>query len=176
MSLVHEALEKAAREKARKSGPLAPSPSSGSGLPQQVNLPAAIPPSPSGVGLPTATSRRSRLPWLLAVVALLAIGVALWFAVKAYRQVEQALQPPSPTPAPVNVVAPVPEGVAPAPVLESRYKVSGIMRDPDGTFVAVINGKVVSETQFVEGAIVKKIERDRVTLDVDGKETVLRLF
>lgn len=172
MSLVHEALEKAAREKQRKTGPVAPPPPSGSGQPQQVNLPAATP-------------RRSRWPWVLAAVALVAVFAALWFAVKAYRQVEQALTPPAPPPPatakvvepPVQARTPLPQPPpAPLPVTESRYKVSGIMRDPDGTFVAVINGKVVSETHYVDGATVKKIERDRVTLDVDGRETTLRLF
>lgn len=160
MSLVHEALEKAAREKARKTGPV---PSSGSGLPQQVNLPGATP-------------RRSRLPWVLAGVALIAVLVALWFAVRAYRQVEQAFQPPTPPPTPVKAIEPAPVVVTPAPATETRFKVTGIMRDPDGTFVAVINGKVVSETHYVDGATVKKIERDRATLEVDGKEVVLRLF
>jgi hypothetical protein len=173
MSLVHEALEKAAREKQRKTGS---APFRGSGLP------AATLPAPSGSGLPTATPRRSRLPWLLAGVALIAVLAALWFAAKAYRQVEQALTPSASAPAkvidpPVAARTPLPPPPpAPVPVTESRYKISGIMRDPDGTFVAVINGKVVSETHYVDGATVKKIERDRVTLDVDGKETVVRLF
>jgi hypothetical protein len=170
MSLVHEALEKAAREKQRKTGVVAVA-ARGSGLP------AATPPAPSGSGLPTATPRRSRLPWLLAGVALIAVLAALWFAAKAYRQVEQALTPPPLAPAaPVKIVEPAPVVVPPVPVVESRFKLTGIVRMPEGEYSAVINGKPMYETQYVDGAIVKKIERDRVTLDVDGKETVLRLF
>jgi hypothetical protein len=59
---------------------------------------------------------------------------------------------------------------------ESRYKISGIMKDPDGKPVAVLNGRVTYEGYFVDGATVKKIDTDRVTLDVKGQEVVLRLF
>ncbi len=47
---------------------------------------------------------------------------------------------------------------------------------PDGGFGAVINGKNVREGYYIDGAIVKKIERDRVTLNVNGNEVVLRLY
>lgn len=41
---------------------------------------------------------------------------------------------------------------------------------------AVINGRIVNESGYVDGATVKKIERDSVTLvDAQGKEIVLRL-
>ena len=160
MSLVHEALEKAAREKGRRGGEPQPAPAP---------LPATLAPPPP---------RRSRTGWWVAGVALAMIGGGLWFAARVYRQVEQALTP-VPAPAvkvsvPVGPVAPVTP--PPGPVTEPRFTVTGIMRDPDGTFVAVVNGKMVAETHFVDGAVVKRIERDRVTLDVAGKETVLRLF
>ena len=43
-------------------------------------------------------------------------------------------------------------------------------------YSAVINGHVVAREQYVDGAIVKSVERDRVTLNVDGREIVVRLF
>lgn len=50
------------------------------------------------------------------------------------------------------------------------------MTDPDGKFVAVLNGRVAYEGYYIDGATVKKIERNRVTIDADGHEQVLRLF
>lgn len=50
------------------------------------------------------------------------------------------------------------------------------MKDPDGKYVAVLNGRVAYEGYYIDGATVKKIERDRVTVEVTGRETVLRLF
>ena len=64
----------------------------------------------------------------------------------------------------------------PAAPVDPRYRITGIMKDPDGKYCAVINGKIVSETQFVDGATIKKIERDRVTLEIAGRESILRLF
>jgi hypothetical protein len=64
----------------------------------------------------------------------------------------------------------------PAAADESKYKLSGIMKDPDGKFVAVLNGRVAYEGYFIDGATVKKIERDRITIDDHGREAVLRLF
>ena len=59
---------------------------------------------------------------------------------------------------------------------ESSFKLSGIMKDPDGKRVAVLDGRVAYEGYFIDGATVKKIETDRVTLDVKGHDVVLRLF
>ena len=59
---------------------------------------------------------------------------------------------------------------------ESKYKISGIMKDPDGKPVAVLNGRVAYEGYFIDGATIKKIDPDRVTLDVKGQDLVLRLF
>jgi len=58
---------------------------------------------------------------------------------------------------------------------ESQSKISRIMKDPDGKPVAVINGHVAYEGYYVDGAIVEKIETDRVTLDVKGQKELLRL-
>ena len=60
--------------------------------------------------------------------------------------------------------------------IESQYDLTGITQFPDGRQAAVINGQLRSEDQYVDGAIIKKIERDRVTLDVDGQVLVKRLF
>jgi len=83
-------------------------------------------------------------------------------------------------------VTPTPDSAAPASVPvssstapatdESKYKLSGIMKDPDGKPVAVLNGRVAYEGYFIDGATVKKIETDRAILDVKGQEVVLRLF
>ena len=50
------------------------------------------------------------------------------------------------------------------------------MKDPQGNYCAVINGRVVYVEQYIDGAVVKNIERDRVTLDENGREAVVRLF
>ena len=84
---------------------------------------------------------------------------------------------PQPTVPPIDSAAApsVAPPVAPA-IDESKYKLSGIMKDPDGKPVAVLDGRVAYEGYFIDGATVKKIETDRVTLDVKGHELVLRLF
>jgi type II secretory pathway component PulC len=64
----------------------------------------------------------------------------------------------------------------PSPADASRYKITGIMKDPQGNYCAVINGRVLYVEQYIDGAVVKKIERDRVTLDENGREAVVRLF
>jgi hypothetical protein len=69
----------------------------------------------------------------------------------------------------------VPRTTAP-PIDESKYKISGIMKDPDGKPMAVINGRAAYEGYYVDGATVEKIETDRVTIDVKGQKAVLRLF
>jgi hypothetical protein len=61
---------------------------------------------------------------------------------------------------------------------DSKYKISGIMPDPavNGKYGAILNGRVVYEDHYIDGAIVKRIERDRVTLDVSGREVIVRLY
>ena len=43
-------------------------------------------------------------------------------------------------------------------------------------YSAIINGHVVTREQFVDGAVVKAVESDRVTLTVNGRDVVVRLF
>jgi hypothetical protein len=102
---------------------------------------------------------------------------------------------PSPAPATEAVAAPKAQSVEasvainkeePAPPAvqqpsaqpaEPRFKLSGITRDPDGKYWAIINGKLRDQDQYVDGATIKSVERDRVTLDLgNGQTTVLRLF
>jgi hypothetical protein len=80
-------------------------------------------------------------------------------------------QPPSDSATPANVPSPSPPAVD-----ESKYKLSGIMKDPDGKYVAVLDARVVYEGYYINGATVEKIENDRVTLDVNGQKIVRRLF
>src|ERR1043166_409768 len=61
-------------------------------------------------------------------------------------------------------------------VSDVRFKLTGIMGEPKGGFSAVVNGKSVVENSYVDGAKVKKIDRDQVALDLDGHEVVIRLF
>jgi hypothetical protein len=82
-----------------------------------------------------------------------------------------AAQPSSDPATPPNVPPPA----APA-IDESKYKLSGIMKDPDGKNVAVLDSRVVYEGYYIDGATVEKIEPDRVTLDVKGQKVVRRLF
>ena len=56
-----------------------------------------------------------------------------------------------------------------------RFKLTGIMSVPEGGFSAVINGKAVVENDYVDGATVKRIDRDRVALDLNGHELMVRL-
>ncbi|HUJ09350.1 MAG TPA: hypothetical protein VL171_04930 [Verrucomicrobiae bacterium] len=58
---------------------------------------------------------------------------------------------------------------------DQPFKLTGIMNLPDGDLLAVINGKVVVEKNYVDGATVKKIDRDQVTLDLNGHDFVVRL-
>jgi hypothetical protein len=91
------------------------------------------------------------------------------------------IAPPAPTPsaqpaADSTATANVPPPPAPASASdESKYKLTGIMKDLDGKPVALLNGHMVSEGSDVDGATVEKIDSDRVTLDAKGQKTVLRL-
>jgi hypothetical protein len=155
MSVTHEALEKAAREKER-------------------HAPPPPPLAPAPVAAPPVRPKRKPTRWIVrgvSVAALIVVGLFLWRAAGTFRQVEQVLQPPPPPPVPV-VAPPKPP---PEPVVESRYKVTGIMGLP-GQYSATVNGQLVTEAQYVDGAIVKRIERDRVVLDVNGRELVVRYF
>jgi hypothetical protein len=218
MSLVHEALRKAEREKQRKAGtvPDAPPAPHHSAPPQpaQSHTPvAASPVAPPMRGAqnhpqPPAPERsrdtnHSLLPALIGCVAIVAI-IAIVFLVSnassVLRQTKEIVPASAASAARVPVVqstatadpsagAPsvaqptadsattpgVPRTTAP-PIDESKYKISGIMKDPDGKPMAVINGRAAYEGYYVDGATVEKIETDRVTIDVKGQKAVLRLF
>ena len=50
------------------------------------------------------------------------------------------------------------------------------MGNPDGQLSAVLNGRTVFEGYVMDGITIKKIERDRVTIEINGQESVLRQF
>jgi len=56
-----------------------------------------------------------------------------------------------------------------------RFRLTGVMNLPDGGLVAVINGKLVDEESYIDGANVKKIDHEQVTLDLNGHEFAVRL-
>jgi hypothetical protein len=213
MSLVHEALQKAEREKQRKLGTMPSTPVSHN-VPQVVSTPVIHTPIATApvahvahepaiqktVALVEETTEANNflLPALIFCVAIVAI-IAIVFLVSnatsvlrpsrenapvattaASAPVMQSALPVAPQP----TVPPATESAAPATVPppaapvadESKYKISGIMKDPDGKPVAVLNGRVAYEGYFIDGATIKKIDPDRVTLDVKGQDLVLRLF
>jgi hypothetical protein len=117
----------------------------------------------------------------VAIVAIMAIVFLVSNASSALRQSKESPTGAAAVPAELQPTAKpptdsaAPPQVAPA-IDESKYKLSGIMKDPDGKYVAVLNGRVAYEGYYIDGATVEKIEPDRVTLDVNGQKTVLRLF
>ena len=205
MSLVHEALQKAEREKQRKLG-TAPSPPISHATPQPapaVHQPVAAAPVPAVLHAATtpaverpAERRGFLLPALVSFCGLAAIVAIFLLVMAGLRQPREQTSVPAtpgaaapttkaavaatPQPAvPQPTAAAAPANVPPpaAPVAdESKYKLSGIMKDPDGKPVAVLNGRVAYEGYYIDGATVKKIETDRAVLDVKGQELVLRLF
>jgi hypothetical protein len=208
MSLVHEALQKAEREKQRKLG-TAPSQPISYAAPHPVSTPVVHTPvgaAPVASHKPAAPveqppkTNNVLLPVLIGCVAIVATVAVVFLvsnATSVLRQSKestpvaasaapapaaQSTSPAVPLPIvtpPIGAAAPasvpVPAVSAPA-VDESKYKLSGIMKDPDGKPVAVLNGRVAYEGYFIDGATVKKIETDRAILDVKGQEVVLRLF
>lgn len=214
MSLVHEALQKAEREKQRKAAaapkasvaaPIAPLGQSASV--QAPRLPEPITSSPhpviSGKPVPPveASPRANQflLPVLIgcvAIVAIIAIVFLVSNATSALRQSKEvsvapatvvsapAAKLPEPPPLPTHrAVQASAESAAPSvpapvtsPASDSKYKLSGIMKDPDGKYVAVLNGRVAYEGYYIDGATLKKIEQDHATIEVNGREQVLRLF
>lgn len=221
MSLVHEALQKAEREKQRKTGvapapphkfspPPAPAPSFSPSESRQAEPSATV--SVTGTfaaGQPVAAvsvdgpaKKQSSFLTLLivsvAVVAIVAIVFLASLAASAIRDSRRvvgdgaaAALPAAPAaqaavaqPATAAAVA-GPAAAEPAapqeqqPAVTSpdpRYKISGITKDTDGKYWAIINGQLRSEDEYIDGAIVKSVERDRATLDVNGQTVVLRLF
>jgi len=212
MSLVHEALQKAERERQRKIG-MAPSAPISHGAPQPGATPvvhasaasastaqathAVAPAKPAAPVEEPPKANNFLLPALIGCVAIVAIIAIVFIVSNATAVLRQSKEKPpvaasaatapvaqSTSPAALQLTVPPPADSAPlasvpppvAPMTnESRYKISGIMKDPDGKPVAVLNGRVTYEGYFVDGATVKKIDTDRVTLDVKGQEVVLRL-
>jgi type II secretory pathway component PulC len=60
--------------------------------------------------------------------------------------------------------------------LSETPKLSGIMGNPDGRLSAVVDGRTVYEGYVLDGKTVKRIERDRVILEVDGREMILQPY
>ena len=181
MSLVYEALQKAEREKERKTGAIPAAPAA---VPPQPVRTAAAPPATPAVA--PKDNSRSYLSVLIVGVSLVAVAALAYVVVIASQRATE-LRPNSEggsrpgVTAPETAVRPEPrppaEAAATATATENnpRFKLTGIMKMGD-SFGAVINGRVVYQDNYVDGAVVKKVERDRVTLDVNGRETVLRLF
>ena len=186
MSLVYEALRKAEREKERKTGHVS--------LPQPVSAEPRLTQSPAAnIAVHAATSPvhaggAPAIPdigvrtvsGLIVVVAVLAIAAtAVWFYAATKRHSGSAKAPETAaTPDAVRPETPPAQTAVPAATTtenDPRFKLTGIMIMGD-SYGAVINGHIVYDGHYVDGAIVKKVERDRVTLDWNGRETVLRLF
>jgi hypothetical protein len=220
MSLVHEALQKAEREKQRKTGvaPISsavPIPKPAPSEPRTAapiasaavakETVAARPTAPP----PAATPQRQQtiMPVVIACVAVVAIVAIVYLVSQATSTIRRsnevvsasaahgesrgagaersrsvATAPTVPVVQPAALTEQSPPAATPALAAAAAaepagFKLTGIMKDPaSDKFAAVLNGRVVYEGYSVEGATVKKIERDRVTLDLAGRETVLRLF
>ena len=164
MSLVYEALQKAAQESQRTAGRPAPP-----------IVPAPLPQPPVAAAPP-----RSSAPtiWITGFSVML-FAVAVSALIVMAKKTTPPTPPPTTTP-PVTAVTPAPAAVpavasADSTANDPRFKLTGIMQLGE-KYSAVINGHVVAREQYVDGAIVKSVERDRVTLNVDGREIVVRLF
>jgi hypothetical protein len=213
MSLVHEALLKAEREKQRKAAaapsatvaaPAAPlgqakliyAPRSVEPLSPVAREPVTVKTAPAGKA--PSRSNQFLLPILIGcvgIVATIAIVFLVGNATSTLRQSKEvspapatvvsapAAKLPEPPPLPAQRTAQVSaEPSAPSsppPVTSSadnsKYKLSGIMKDPDGKYVAVLNGRVAYEGYYVDGATVKKIEHDHVTIEANGRDRDLQL-
>lgn len=182
MSLVYEALQKAEREKHRQTATAPP--------PAAVASPAPTPATPTtAVAVPPpathAPGRRGQHYRAILIVcgAVVGLAVAMYFFVTGMRQfAEQKTAPPPSSPlAGDSTTAPTPLPVSPplaapsATANDPRFQLTGIMKMGDD-YAAVINGRIVQVEHYVDGAIVTSISRDRVTLTVDGREVVVRLY
>ena len=198
MSLVHEALLKAEREKQRKTGgapvfarwaqPVAPRPA-----PPREEKPVAPTKTPGFPQTPVspapASAQKSHQTVLVVVaacVALVAIVAIVFMVNRTTFTARKTASPEVSNPTPVAsaparsessspIETPIQPAATSSPADASRYRITGIMKDPQGNYCAVINGRVVYVEHYIDGAIVKKIERDRVTLDENGREFVVRL-
>lgn len=164
MSLVHEALQKAAREKQRQTGapgPLAPAPAPP--VPVAATRPVPTPAAPA--------PRARQLWWGLAMVCVTVVGVVA-LVLLLRKPATNAATPQSPPP-PATVATAPSQPVPPVAVQSPGFKLTGIMQDPDGSYLAVLNGRPVAAGQFVDGATVKRIERDRLILEINGHESTV---
>jgi CubicO group peptidase (beta-lactamase class C family) len=130
---------------------------------------------PAAVALPT-THARWPAAWIAGTLALIVVAgiVALVFHGRTPLQPATSaavVEKPAPAPPP-----PAPTSSPPAIPAPATFSLTGIMKDPGGQYCAVLNGRVVYEGHVVEGATVKSIDRDRVTMEQNDRETVLRLF
>ncbi len=211
MSLVHDALQKAEREKMRKAG-LQPAPAP---KPSQPFIPGRPPPGDSApiphsavsqpkvdpfaalvLDAPAQKKSSPLLPMLIGIVAMVAL-VAIAFLVtlaasnfsvsSSAGQPRTAAAPAAPVqPAPAHATAPpIAPATEPATAaakppppgsVVSGFQLTGIMPNAEGQYLAIINGNIVSPSSAVDGATVKSIDRNAVTLDLNGKEIVLRLM
>jgi len=183
MSLVYDALQKAEREKERRVNS-APAPV----------VPVKEPPRTAvttPVVQPPVQSPRNYLTALIVCVSLVAVAAIVYIVMVAAKSFTEkqtvAVTPPtvvtdggtravSAESKPANLTEQAPPAApASSTANDPRFQLTGIMKMGEN-YGAVINGRIVYETQYVDGAIVKKVERDRVTLNVDNREIVVRLF
>ena len=165
MSLVYEALQKAEREKERKTGV----------------APVTPPKPPVTAAAPPPVTKPARAPHhylaIVTVAGAVLLLVAAYYLVGATSSSRPvAAETPLPQ-KPAETPPPTPVEPPPATQTENdpRFKLTGIMGKPDGGFGAIINGRSVYEGNYIDGATVEKIERDRVTLNYNGRVLVLRL-
>jgi len=130
-------------------------------------------------GLQPAHERPSGLPVVVLLTLLIpVIGLGLWFLVKGMQLNEpakptsvQAIVARAPEPVPVPAPASVPAAPQPPP---TTYKLQFIYWRPSRA-AAVVNGKTLYVGDQVDKARIASIDKDSVTLDVDGQSKVLQL-
>jgi type II secretory pathway component PulC len=203
MSLVHEALQKAEREKHRKASAalaaplarqqLAATPVSTTSSVTVVSPAVTAQVTQTAPTVAVAEQPRSHHALLttlivsVGIVALVAIVYLVGNATSTIRESQRAINTVTPTiasaPAAKNAPPTEPALAQAVPASEpaapdARFRLTGITVDPGDSdkFLAIINGQLRSVNQYVDGATIKKIERDRVTIEVEGHEQVLRLF
>jgi hypothetical protein len=186
MSLVYEALQKAEREKQRKAGIVPPPSPAREVRPVPVENPRQQTEPPPA----TVAPARAYQPFLVSLVVCVSVValVAIVYLVAAATRpgtspvVTDTTAAAAPAPAvtapaaPAPVTTDPPAALPPLNPMDARFRLTGIMRNPEGKFGAVINGKVVYDEYYVDGATVKSISHDRVILDIGGRETVVRLY
>jgi hypothetical protein len=55
---------------------------------------------------------------------------------------------------------------------DNGLRIEGISYDPGSKSFIAVNGKLVSEGETIKGVIVKKIDKDSVTVIIEGEEKV----